>query len=270
MNTILLTRKSVFQVYCANKLFASSVITHVIFEEERLPTNRIILLKKQLFKVFKYLGNPTNLFFRMLYYLNYEKYYGNQSFHNKRVLNIDDDKVSSELKVFEVESMNGSDTMKIICDIKPDLVYVFGTKMISKDVIDKINCPMINMHWGWSPTYRGEGIVPALAKEGAKGLGVTVHYIDAKSDSGDIIQQSRIEIDKCDNLYSIGLKMAKKGTELFIIIFQQFKKHYIKSTKQDLTQGKLYGSLYLRSNSQVYLKAWHALEKEKIKLGAKR
>ena len=89
-------------------------------------------------------------------------------------------------------------------------------------ILSGIQCPFINMHWGWSPDYRGEGIIPALALEGPYALGVTVHLIDLGIDSGEIISRLRPEVDERDNFYSLGLKLCMLGTDLFKHAFYQF------------------------------------------------
>ena len=90
--------------------------------------------------------------------------------------------------------------------------------------------------------------------------------MDEKSDAGDIIYQEKVNLDKHDNFYSIHLKIIKKGTKFFEKFFIDFNNGKIKSTKQNLGKGKVYGKKYFYLNPQVYELAWKNLIKEKKRL----
>ena len=164
-------------------------------------------------------------------------------------------KIDSNLLIkHKVENINNDTVINLIKKIKPKIVYVFGTGMISKNLINSINLKIINMHWGISPKYRGEGIITALAYSDFKHLGVTIHELNEKSDAGRIAYSTTIKVDKLDNFYSIGLKMTVLGTELFIKYCNQISDPVF--IEQDLSEGRLYNRKYMRLNSILYKRAW--------------
>ena len=131
--------------------------------------------------------------------LRQSRYYGNQVEHDRRIL-VDGYQVPrSGLQVYEVGSVNDPEARAVISKLAPALIYVFGTRLVSAETLRALKAPFANMHWGWSPEYRGEGIVSALALEGPQALGVTVHLLDAGIDSGDVLFQARPEVDRFDN-----------------------------------------------------------------------
>ena len=265
MKVLLLTKKSVFQAYCANYLTNKKILTHTIIEKNETGLKKSLLIK-HLFKFNHHIKKPMKFIIKILIFLNYKKYYGNKSFHNKRILNNDNDTFSNFLKLYHCENINNDSVNDLINKINPSIIFVLGTTMITNKILNNIFCPIINMHTGWSPNYRGEGIISALANNGSKDLGVTVHYIDEKSDAGNIIYQSRLKIDKDDNFYSISLKLIKIGTELFEKVFEDFKKKSIISKKQNLDEGKLYSRKFMDLNPEIYFQAWKNLNNERENL----
>ena len=140
-------------------------------------------------------------------------------------------------------------------------MIVFGTGIINVEKFKNVKA--INLHWGISPTYRGEGIVSALSRNDFDYLGVTVHKLSKKIDDGKIISQKVIIIDKYDNFYSIGLKMGIYGSDLILnIIKNKSKKIFVQ--KHD--KSRLYDSKYFKNNYIDFYLAYKNLEKKKLSL----
>lgn len=124
--------------------------------------------------------------------------------------------------VDHVHSINTNKTIELIHSIKPDLIFVNGTQIISKNILDQINVPIINIHVGITPKYRGvHGGYWAIYNKEPHLFGVTLHYIDAGIDTGTIIDQRVIEITKADNYktypilqYVNGLKLLRENRDL--------------------------------------------------------
>jgi hypothetical protein len=263
MKIILLTRNSEFQIFCANYLWKSGLLTAVIVEGGysyprnlnwlRL-TNMWNILKKAIF------SKPSNFIENIYLYFNKPKYFGDQSFHNRRVLRDDYSKFLNEIPIKRVFSINSDETKFMIQELIPSVVLVFGTSIIKSSIFESVKAEFINMHWGWSPDFRGEGIISALAKSGIDALGVTIHSINSKIDGGNIYFQARPKVDMNDNFYSIGLKLTLLGTELFIKSIKSFDKGELKGIAQDLSKGNLYSSKTIISNPQMYRIAWRNLK----------
>lgn len=63
--------------------------------------------------------------------------------------------------------------------ISPDIVVVNGTRIINEETINCLHVPMINMHMGITPRYRGvHGTYWALTQGDKEHCGVTIHVID--------------------------------------------------------------------------------------------
>jgi len=114
--------------------------------------------------------------------------------------------------VHKVSSVNTVAFRKQLKEEKPDLIVVNGTRIISKKTLQKSNCNWVNMHAGITPKYRGvHGGYWALSNNDAAHCGVTVHFIDEGIDTGGVLEQVVIDIDKDDNFVTYPLLQLAKG-----------------------------------------------------------
>jgi methionyl-tRNA formyltransferase len=103
-------------------------------------------------------------------------------------------------RLIRVSSVNSQAAIDHITGLCPDIVVVNGTRIISKKVINLLNCPAINVHCGITPKYRGcNGGYWALANEDAGSSGVTIHLVDAGVDTGAVLGQEMIRPIRGDN-----------------------------------------------------------------------
>lgn len=117
----------------------------------------------------------------------------------------------------EVSSINNPEVAELIASTQPDVIIVNGTRIISKRILSTIKCPVINMHAGITPKYRGvHGAYWALVNKDLEHCGVTVHLVDAGVDTGDVLYQATIQVDKNDNFTTYPLKQLAKGIPLMM------------------------------------------------------
>ena len=102
-----------------------------------------------------------------------------------------------------VESINSPEAQEAIREISPDVVVVNGTRIIGKKTLQSLDAPIINMHAGITPTYRGvHGAYWALAEDRPDLVGTTVHFIDEGIDTGSIIKQVSFPTTSEDNFWT--------------------------------------------------------------------
>lgn len=103
-------------------------------------------------------------------------------------------------KTIFVNSINNDETKNILRELRPDIVIVNGTRIISKSTLSVVNCPWINTHAGITPKYRGvHGGYWALVNNDQALCGVTIHFVDKGIDTGQIIEQKLIKVGEKDN-----------------------------------------------------------------------
>lgn len=92
-----------------------------------------------------------------------------------------------EVPIHMTQDVNSETTVKAIKDMKPDLIMVFGGKILKNTIID-IPKTIINMHFGITPFYKGAGSsITAIGRLDFRHVGATIHLIDNKIDHGNII-----------------------------------------------------------------------------------
>ena len=111
-----------------------------------------------------------------------------------------------------VESVNDSIVAATVRTSNPDIcVITCTTKLDSKTILD-IEVPIINIHGGHLPDYRGcHCVFAALTESRFDAIGSTIHFIDVGLDTGDIIEVVKPAVrptDDAEMLYSRAERLA--------------------------------------------------------------
>jgi folate-dependent phosphoribosylglycinamide formyltransferase PurN len=115
----------------------------------------------------------------------------------------------------KVLSVNSDETIKVLQDLKPHVVVVSGTRIISARVLNSVKAVFVNMHAGITPAYRGvHGGYWALVQNDRDACGVTIHEVDTGVDTGRILGQARIAPNESDNFATYGLLQIAAGLPL--------------------------------------------------------
>jgi methionyl-tRNA formyltransferase len=114
-----------------------------------------------------------------------------------------------------LESVNSPECVTILRELRPDVIVVSGTRIISDKVLSAIPAKFINMHAGMTPMYRGShGGYWSLVQGDRDGCGVTVHQVDAGVDTGPILGQTGVSPQREDNFVTYGLLQQAAGLPL--------------------------------------------------------
>ena len=112
--------------------------------------------------------------------------------------NLDPSSISST--VTRVSSVNETATLEMLRRLKPKVVVLSGTRVVSRRVLEGVKTVFLNVHSGITPRYRGvHGAYWALVEGEPENCGVTVHIVDAGVDTGGVVSQARIRPSPTDN-----------------------------------------------------------------------
>lgn len=115
----------------------------------------------------------------------------------------------------KIESVNNKEIVDLIRTVNPELIFVNGTRIISRATIESINIKMVNIHVGITPKYRGvHGGYWAVYNNDLANFGTTLHYIDSGIDTGKVIAQKITEITEKDNFISYPIIQYVNGLDL--------------------------------------------------------
>ena len=161
-----------------------------------------------------------------------------------------------DLNLHVVQNMHDEKTVNIIRDMEPDIGVVVGTGILKPKVFRIPKQGTINMHQGKVPEYRGGP--PAFWElfNDEKTIGVTIHFIDEKLDTGDVILQKEIEIMPDDSLESLQHKLDGLGKKMVVEALLNIRD----GTSKSIPQGKR-----LLKINRLPTKKQRAMLKKKLK-----
>ena len=88
-------------------------------------------------------------------------------------------------------------------------------KILSKNFINNFKYKIINIHPSLLPNYKGANTHKRVIKNKEKYSGCTVHYVTPKLDSGKIILQKKILLDKNETEDSLKKKILRHEHKLY-------------------------------------------------------
>ena len=120
-------------------------------------------------------------------------------------------------------------------------VFVNGTRILTEETIQKINKPIVNIHVGITPAYRGmHGGYWALYKNDKKHFGTTLHIVDKGIDTGLIIDQIVLQPNERDNFRTYPILQYIGGLSLLSQHIDSIKSGNIKCKDSLADKSMLY------------------------------
>lgn len=154
-----------------------------------------------------------------------------------------------------VSSVNSTETRELLRDLDPLVVVVNGTRIISPTVLKSIACPIINLHAGITPLYRGvHGGYWALASGRPEEVGTTVHLIDEGIDTGTVLARAYFDTSPRDSITTypyLHLAAGLPAMEAQIIL--AIKGEPLIAVKESLREGS---QLFTHPTFWAYLREW--------------
>ncbi len=120
------------------------------------------------------------------------------------------------LTVYDVPSVNSEACRGLLRQLKPDVVAVYGTRILKPATLAAVDAPFINYHAGINPKYRGQH--PgywALASGDPENAGVTIHLVDQGVDTGSVLYQTPVSFTNADTIATYQHVQAAHALPLF-------------------------------------------------------
>ena len=110
----------------------------------------------------------------------------------------------------------GNKVIKILKKENIDLICLAGfMKILPTYFIKLYNGKIVNIHPSLLPKYKGLNTHKRVISNGEKFTGCTVHFVNRYLDSGKIIFQKKVLINKNDNAKSIEKKVLKMEHKIY-------------------------------------------------------
>ena len=108
---------------------------------------------------------------------------------------------------------------KVILELKKNninLICLAGfMKILSKNFIKNFNGKILNIHPSLLPKFKGLNTHERVIKSKEKFSGCTVHFVNSKLDSGKIILQKKVRVDKNETIKTLAKKVLREEHMLY-------------------------------------------------------
>lgn len=122
--------------------------------------------------------------------------------------------VENGLRVLQPEKLKSPEFIEELRKINADLFIVIAFRMLPEVVWSMPRLGTFNLHGSLLPKYRGAAPINRAIMNGEKETGVTTFFLKHEIDTGDMIQQRKIEILDEDNAGTIHDKLMELGAEM--------------------------------------------------------
>ena len=127
------------------------------------------------------------------------------------------DRRDSTIRRIAVPSANSAEFLAALGDIKPAALLLVSARMLKADTLSAISCPVLNLHAGINPQYRGlQGGYWSRVMADEANFGTTVHLVDAGVDTGGVLRQLRLKPSKRDTMHTYPLLQTAAATGIVV------------------------------------------------------
>ena len=150
--------------------------------------------------------------------------------------------LTNNINLLQPKNLKDEGFVKKIQKINPDFIIVVAFRMIPKIIWKISKYGTINLHASLLPDYRGSAPINWVIMNNEKITGVTTFFIDDKIDTGDILIQEKIKIDKKINAGDLHDELKLIGASIVEKTLKGILENSIQPVKQ--TQKNSFNTAY--------------------------
>jgi methionyl-tRNA formyltransferase len=137
----------------------------------------------------------------------------------------------------KAKKVNAADKVALVESWRPDLIIsIYCNQLIRAKLINLAPQGAINVHPALLPKNRGLFPYFWALTNGDAETGVTVHWMDTKFDTGEILLQEKLPIAPDDTVISLARKSAELGADLLSCAVKLIQQGEPPRLAQDTTQ----------------------------------
>lgn len=146
------------------------------------------------------------------------------------------------LPVYQPRDPNAPEFVEVMRRLEADFLFsCYYRHMLKQPVLDLPRRGALNLHGSLLPRYRGRVPVNWVLVHGETETGVTLHYMEAKADRGDIVGVKRVPITFEDTALTLFAKMTAAAPELLREAYPLLRAGTAPRLSQDHSQASYYG-----------------------------
>ena len=137
------------------------------------------------------------------------------------------------IPIFQPKKLNSDEFISALKEISPDIYVVVAYKILPESILQIPKKGAVNLHASLLPKYRGAAPVNHAILNGESQTGLTTFLIKRKVDTGDILLQKSLNIDRSITTGEALNKLSYIGADLVIKTLEGLSNNTIIPTKQD-------------------------------------
>ena len=170
---------------------------------------------------------------------------------------------SNNIPVFQPDSLKNGEGVKILEELKPDVVIVVAYgKILPKDFLEFSKYGCINIHGSILPEYRGAAPIQWSVLDGKEFAGVTSMQMNEGLDTGDILLVEKTKIEENETSGDLYERLTVLGANVLLKTLESIKTNSLNPQKQDDSKSS-YAKMLDKSLSKIdwNLSAWEVHNK---------
>jgi methionyl-tRNA formyltransferase len=141
------------------------------------------------------------------------------------------------LDIIQPSNLKDPEFLRRLSSYGADLFVVVAFRILPEEVFMMPPRGSINLHGSLLPKYRGAAPINWAIINGERETGLTTFFLRKRVDTGDIIEQSKIEISPEETFVELHDRMATLGGELLIQTVGLIEAGNVKPLLQDSSQA---------------------------------
>ena len=142
------------------------------------------------------------------------------------------------IEVRQPTSLKSTEDIQYLKELAPDIMVVVAYGMIlPKDILDIPKHGCLNIHASLLPKWRGAAPIQRSIEAGDQETGICIMQMDAGLDTGDVLLQEKIKIEKDDSTASLHDKLSVLGADALLKTIKQIESNEFNPIKQNHSES---------------------------------
>ena len=187
---------------------------------------------------------------------------GSKAFKEGRADTIESLARKYHIPLLQSDDLSNEEFLAKIKELNPDYILCSVAQILKRKVFETLGKKLINAHGSYLPQYRGAAQYVWYLLNGDAQFGVTIHYMEAGMDTGDIIFQRKFEYSPDWSAYRLHYQIALEWGRMFNEFIEQYASGEIKAVAQleeeaSVTRMPTSEDLMLFKEKGKRLMTWH-------------
>jgi methionyl-tRNA formyltransferase len=126
------------------------------------------------------------------------------------------------IRLIKTGDISDQSFLRIIDDLKPDYIFSMMNQILKKNVFETLGNKLLNAHGSYLPEYRGAAQYFWYLLDGHTHFGVTLHYMNAGLDTGNIIIQQKFPFDRSVSAYRLHYLLGIHFGQMFNTFLERY------------------------------------------------